>query len=30
MSQITRVVIAGNLIEKVKGLDYNLVGSYRS
>ncbi|KAL4479656.1 hypothetical protein ABPG72_004252 [Tetrahymena utriculariae] len=29
MSRVCRVVIAGNLIEKNKDLDYNLVGSYR-
>lgn len=29
MSRVTRVVLAGNLIEKNKELDYNLVGSYR-
>ncbi|EGR34233.1 DNA-directed polymerase delta regulatory subunit, putative [Ichthyophthirius multifiliis] len=29
MQNVNRVIIAGNVIEKVQGLDYNLVGSYR-
>jgi len=29
MSKVCRLVIAGNLIEKKKEIDYNLVGAYR-
>lgn len=28
MSRVSRVIIAGNLIEKNKDVDYNMVGSY--
>lgn len=28
MSRVSRVIIAGNLIEKNKDLDYNMVGAY--